>query len=261
MLVPDVGTAECASWVQAWGSILAIIAAAIVVIWQHHLELGRQKLATDRDNLSAGSLALLTISSQYNDLLIYRRGLRQELNRRAEGMGPHAPLWALAPPIGHHFLESRVVDFKSLSFLFSRREGSEIFSLLSLAEHHYATLRRVNEQLTVNVMAIQEEMASLEKGPTLPTNAEVEHNVSIDKRARTADLLLAVVRDSRDDHIYTKSFAALRTALARDFGERSVPKSIEAPKGHRLEDMPPLPRKVAERIDEATNGGNANLRD
>jgi hypothetical protein len=89
---------DWAAWVQALGSILAIIAAALIVVLQHGLELRRQRLARDRDNLCAGSLALLTISSQYNDLLVYRRGLRQEVHRRAQ-VAPDAPAWLLAPAI------------------------------------------------------------------------------------------------------------------------------------------------------------------
>lgn len=42
MLVPGFSRGECASWVQAWGSVLAILFAPLLVIWQ-----ARQHAAAD----------------------------------------------------------------------------------------------------------------------------------------------------------------------------------------------------------------------
>jgi hypothetical protein len=46
----DLSTGECASWVQAWGSILAIFAAAGFTWWQHRLDLKRARDAENEAN-------------------------------------------------------------------------------------------------------------------------------------------------------------------------------------------------------------------
>jgi hypothetical protein len=46
MLVRGLNPSECASWVQAWGSVLAIIASAAVAIFVQRLEARRARAAT-----------------------------------------------------------------------------------------------------------------------------------------------------------------------------------------------------------------------
>ena len=247
LFVPGISRGECASWVQAWGSILAILAAGLFVVLQHNLELKRQRRARDQDNLCAGNFALLTISAQYNDLLIYRRGLREEIQRRAQ-VAPDAPAWLLAPVIGHSFLESREIDLKSLSFLFDTRAGLAAYGSLALSEHHYATLRILNNQLAADVREIQQTMAALEVGEAAQSNAQLAAAVSIDKKSRTTDLLIALLRESQGDEVFTKSFRDLRAALVAVLGEARIPRSVEASEGHREQDMPPLPDVLARRL-------------
>lgn len=54
MLVPGLKTGECSGWVQAWGSIIAIFMAFLVVQRQHQLE--RKRAEDDR---KAARIALL----------------------------------------------------------------------------------------------------------------------------------------------------------------------------------------------------------
>ena len=43
LFVSDMNRSDCASWVQAWGSILAVLAALVVVQYQHHLSVKRER--------------------------------------------------------------------------------------------------------------------------------------------------------------------------------------------------------------------------
>lgn len=43
VFVSGLSSAECASWVQAWGSVLAIFAAALLVYVQHRQEISRER--------------------------------------------------------------------------------------------------------------------------------------------------------------------------------------------------------------------------
>lgn len=67
-LVPGISRGECASWVQAWGSIVAIIAAAGIVFVQHVLDRRREAFKqheTDRRLLTIA----LSVATDAQDLV------------------------------------------------------------------------------------------------------------------------------------------------------------------------------------------------
>jgi hypothetical protein len=196
-----------------------------------------------RDNLTAGNLALLTISAQYNDFLIYRRGLRRELHRRVTGI-PTAPHWMLAPAIGAVFT-ARTVDFGALSFLFNRREGIAVHEHLGQAELHFETLRTFNEKLAKNVEDIQECLAALQVRVPNPSNAEIDASVGLDKKTRTSDLLKGLIAEINSEDVYLNAFKELRTLLASIYSDKAVPQSIGAKEGHGVDDLDPLPPSLA----------------
>ena len=229
-------TTELLSWVKAVvgpliGAGLAFGTTLLVQHWSR-----------SRDNLCAGNLALLTISAQYNDLLIYRRKLREELHKR-DSQIVGLPLWLLAPSIGPQ-LPARTLDFKSLAFLFDKRPGIETHQHLFLAEQHYEALRSTNERLSKFSEEIQAAMAIVTSRSPPPTNAEVQSSIGADKRAITADLLKGAVVETQSEKFYLDAFAALRNMLANLFEASAVPRSISAMEGHAESDLPALPKAL-----------------
>lgn len=73
MLVPGFSRSECASWVQAWGSVLAILAAPAIAMWQmqHHAKAGELERAR----------SLLTRLNSFRLLVMQAKALGTEVYR------------------------------------------------------------------------------------------------------------------------------------------------------------------------------------
>ena len=194
-----------------------------------------------RENLSAGTLALLTIGSQYNDLLNYRRALRHEIAKR-EHASPGLPDWLLAPSIGPDLEPGQAIDFQSLAFLFYVTASYEVHARLVLAEQHYHALRAVNRRMSTGVEEIQKTLstATAAKGALL-SNAEIQRAVGIDSQMTMGDLLRAALTETQAEHFYLDAFAGLRDALVAMFGAEGLPRELFAVGAMVEASLPPVP--------------------
>lgn len=81
MLVPGISERDCASWVQAWGSIAAILAAVGIAWWQHHKE-RRQSAGAAKVRAELASTSVLL---KVPPLTGAMQGIGDDIRRAREG--------------------------------------------------------------------------------------------------------------------------------------------------------------------------------
>ena len=99
-----------------------------------------QYLQRHRINQAAGNMALAILSRQYGDFIIFRAGLKQDLDERQSWPG-----WLQVKPTVFGLSESLRFELPTLTFLFEHGRH-DLLSTLLLAETRYHDLRNLLER-------------------------------------------------------------------------------------------------------------------
>lgn len=118
MFVNDLNPGDCAAWVQAIGSVLAIVAAAMFILLQHHLDVKRARDA-DRDltrrrlDVVAGAISsarkVITEATEFARLQQITLQAFQHANLRAQLEKSEQLLFSISKPDLPHFKIANVI--------------------------------------------------------------------------------------------------------------------------------------------------------
>ena len=223
-----------------------------------------------RENVAAANLALLTIKSQYNDFLLFRRGFREDIVR--EGLKGDEPLWVLVRPSFLTF-GNYEFDFKSIGFLFEQPGNAEVFEYIEQVQICHRDLVALEKLRTENAITLQSTASKFQKGNPNPTwtGLEAEVGRALTELLKTTAIGLAK-RANENEEVYLKAFSSLRCALNRELNKYWLAKvkgrfglskrsagvtliNVKTPKpSFELAALPPMPIALAKAVAEINTG-------
>ena len=206
-----------------------------------------------RESLAAGRLALLTISSQLNDFLVYRTQTRLAFAARAVA-GTNPPAWWFAHPAVFHFDPALTIDFKALSFLDEGRNYTDMYGAVRLAEVTYFDLKARNDDMHIAALQVQRLLAEKFGAATEVGINDAAAALGPQLTAQAGDLARAIARrcGKSDELRYFDAFNLLRDEIRAEYGDVKLPKLGAVPPKHSLETLPPLPTALGEPAATAT---------
>jgi hypothetical protein len=175
-----------------------------------------QKKERHRRNKAAGYLALSVLERQYNDFLLVRKGFNEEKKRISEQI-PNAPKW-LIRPVHYYFSDSLKFNYDSLTFLFDL-EASDLFSKLSITEHHYYDLTKLTNSFNNAAEKCQEKMAvaNIQEEQSVVLKS-MESVIGNDLLGKTVSFLEGIDRRfDEDEKHYQDCIEKLKNLLASYF--------------------------------------------
>jgi len=171
-----------------------------------------------RENKAAGNLAMATLRRQYNDFMVYGRGVKKTYDDMFR-VEPHAPLWLLLKP--HHYTFSGPLrfDIKSLTFLFEKGDVKFLQDLL-LAEARYHDLMSSADKLNQTLDEAQQVLAAAGIGAQGAHRiGELENIVGPALVGRANSFVESMLRTVEEDKgVYSEATESLRAKLVEYFG-------------------------------------------
>ena len=202
-------------WLDIGKTLVGVFAGAFLAFCAN---LYLQHLQRQRSNLAAGNMALAILSRQYGDFVIFRAGLRRELDEMPSFAG-----WLQIKPTVFALSDSLRIDFPSLTFLFEH-ERHDLLGKLVLAETKYHDLRNILEK---NTVACEERDQALAEAGMVNFSVEdlrrAENAVNSALRAKCDSLnQFLQQRAERDVLVYRAAGQALHSMMAKTFGTTKV---------------------------------------
>lgn len=180
-----------------------------------------------RENVASGNLALFAIKSQFNEFLLFRKGLYEDM---ADGRRhPATPIHLFVRPSIHTYV-GYTIKFKSLGFLLERPGHGKLFDTLHLSQTGYQYLIKMEEFRNDSVIELHRELARL--AMTHPQNSPEEDAKAVSPYIRGAaeSAVLFLAKIARDDEgVFRAAFSQLRSALEAelDGGVRRLFRNIK----------------------------------
>lgn len=137
-LVPGLSRAECAAWVQAWGSIGAIMATGFGVYWAHRLQVQREREQRKAERIDRLEVLYKLIDSTVNSVANKHHKLRDKsmvdavrAGRVQVDIGLLKSLHVLLAPVPLHDLDDPDVAFEILVLTDTARQfGKAAFEVI-----------------------------------------------------------------------------------------------------------------------------------
>lgn len=210
-----------------------------------------QRGKTEKEDVVAGNLALLTIATRLSDVYLLRADARTAIGTRLTG-GP-APIWALAPRTFMTFAATQPMNFNSLAFLLEKKRGAEVFVRIHHLETKYADLQAIAKMCHDTVFDVQKKMSELIARQPKHTWEEAEAHLGLELSSRLNDEFLALLlRVHQHVDYYLATYRDLLAALRDLYGPRIIDIGTAPQKKCSLEELPALPAELAAYIAQPT---------
>lgn len=193
------------------GVFVGAILAFCTNLWIQHLH-------RRRNNLATGNMALAVLSRQYGDFVMFRAGLKQELEDRSAW-----PRWLQIQPTVFSLSDHLRIDLPSLAFLFEH-ERADLLAKLVWTDTKYHDLRTILEK---NSIACEERDDLLAKSGlsnfTLTDLRKAEIAVGGALMAKCDSLNQILQQRSKNDaEVYKAAGQALHELMSKSFGVAKV---------------------------------------
>jgi hypothetical protein len=164
-----------------------------------------------KEQVVAANLALLTIKTQYNDFLLFRRGFLNEVARNHTN--DDTPFWALVRPTFTDYGKYEF-DFQSTGFLFEELASAKVFDEVQIVQELYRSLVKLEEFRTEVARKSQEEIASYHRDHPRATLAEIEKLLGPSTIAALEMIAVGLaIRAVDNGSYYLEAFDGLRATV------------------------------------------------
>lgn len=203
-------------------------------------------------NIAAGNLALFAIKSQYNEFLLFRKALYEDIALHHQNK--NLPLCLSVKPsiqtyVGH------MINFESLAFLFEKPGYGELFDDLHLSQTHYLDMIKFDEFRNTAITELHRELARHQ-------NENPEGTIQDDMKAVGGYVVGAAdsavrglaLRARDDEESYLIAYSKLRTALHKELRvwwkceDPTLINLVEAQPHFQKASLPPFPKVVEDAI-------------
>jgi hypothetical protein len=238
-------------YVRFGATLLAtVVGASLAFFFNRYLQ-RRKQIDEER---TSGSLALLTIDAQLDELMLYRHALRKSLAEQPASY----PEWLLGRPMSFGFCDSNVINFESLSFLLAKRKqsllraGREAFGYLQILSRTYQDMRGRQEDFNRAARDIQEGIAQAFKSGV---NSETPYDemakiLGSELTSRSRDHLRAVaLRMELDERRYVMAYNLLNECMGQIFGKDAMIPFKDRQEKFESINLPPWPKALKTHLD------------